>query len=268
MHAWKRWWLGLACSVVAGAGAAAQGSVFLEDLTTAELAQALRQGTTSVIIAVGGTEQSGPHLTLGKHNARVRELSGRIARELGHTLVAPVVAYVPEGRIDPPTQHMRLAGTLSIPLVAFEGLLEGATRSLWQHGFRDVFLLGDHGGYQQALAALAHRLQAAAPGGRRVRFVASYYRATQEPFAAALRARGLSDAQIGRHAGSADTSLQLATAAQTVLPQWFDQAAAQGRRGGTEGDPRAASAALGQIGADAAVRDAVAEIRRSLSSAH
>lgn len=75
------------------ATAAAPGEVFLEDLTTAEVAMAIRDGTTTIIIPVGGTEQSGPHLTLGKHNLRVRVLAGRIAAQLGHTLVAPVVAH-------------------------------------------------------------------------------------------------------------------------------------------------------------------------------
>jgi hypothetical protein len=39
--------------------------------------------------------------------------------------VAPVIAYVPEGSIDPPTGHMRGAGTISIPAGAFEQTLEG-----------------------------------------------------------------------------------------------------------------------------------------------
>lgn len=263
-----RLFLGLALCLSFGAVSAAAPSVFLEDLSTAQVAQALQQGMGNIIIPVGATEQSGPHMTLGKHSARVRVLSGRIALELGHTLVAPVVAYVPEGRIDPPTQHMRFAGTISIPESAFAALIEGATRSLWQHGFRDVFLLADHGGTQQALKTIAGRLQAGAPKGRRVAFVASYYRATQGAFVAALKSKGLNDAQIGVHAGSADTSLQLAVAPATVFPDLLEQAAREGRQGGTVGDPRAAAAALGQIGADAVVRESVAEIRKTLSSPH
>ena len=162
--------VGLAVCLLFGHAGAAPASVFLEDLTTTQLAAALQQGTTTIIIPVGGTEQSGPHLTLGKHNARVRVLAGRIAQELGHTLVAPVVAYVPEGRVDPPTEHMRFAGTISIPEPVFTAMLEGATRSFWQHGFRDVVLVGDHGGYQRALQALATRLQAAGAQGTATQF--------------------------------------------------------------------------------------------------
>lgn len=257
---------GLAAVLFFSQAGAAPASVFLEDLTTTQVAAALQQGTTTIIIPVGGTEQSGPHLTLGKHNARVRVLAGRVAQDLGHTLVAPVVAYVPEGRIDPPTEHMRFAGTISIPEPVFVAMLEGATRSFWQHGFRDVILVGDHGGYQHALKGLATRLEAAAPKGRRVSFVDSYYQATQTSYVASLKAHGLTDGQIGVHAGSADTSLQLAVAPATVFPEFFEQAAREGRKGGTAGDPRASSAALGQPGADAVVRDTVVAIRKIVSS--
>ncbi len=259
--------VGLVLSLLLGHAGAAPASIFLEDLTTAQVAEALQQGTSTIIIPVGGTEQSGPHLTLGKHNVRVRLLAEKIAQQLGHTLVAPVVAYVPEGRIDPPTEHMRFAGTISIPEPVFTALLEGATRSFWQHGFRDVVLIGDHGGYQAAMKALAGRLAASgAKTGRRVVFVDAYYRATQTTFVDKLRAQGLTAQQIGSHAGSADTALQMALALQTVLPEFFDQAAREGFKGGTIGDPRAASAALGQAGVDAVVRESVAAIRQVLSS--
>ena len=80
------------------------------------------QGASTVVVPVGGTEQNGQHIALGKHNARVRALAGRIARALGGTLVAPVVAYVPEGSVSPPTGHMRFPGTLTVPEDAFEAI--------------------------------------------------------------------------------------------------------------------------------------------------
>ena len=78
---------------VAATAAAAPASVFLEELTSPEVATAIRDGSTTIIVPVGGTEQNGPHMVLGKHNLRVRILSGRIAQTLGHTLVAPVLPY-------------------------------------------------------------------------------------------------------------------------------------------------------------------------------
>ena len=80
-------------------------SVFLEDLTSVEVRDAIRSGTTTVILPTGGTEQNGPHMALGKHNFIVRYAAEQIARRLGKALVAPVVKYVPEGNTDPPSGH-------------------------------------------------------------------------------------------------------------------------------------------------------------------
>jgi creatinine amidohydrolase/Fe(II)-dependent formamide hydrolase-like protein len=132
-------------------GAAAQAappSVQLEELTWTEVRAALQSGTTTIIVPAGGTEQSGPHIALGKHNVRARVLAGRIAAALGDTLVAPVLAYVPEGAISPPSGHMLFPGTISIPDAVFKSTLEAAGRSLRQAGFIHIVLVGDHGGYQ------------------------------------------------------------------------------------------------------------------------
>ena len=90
-------------------------TVFLEELTWTELQNRVRSGKTTVIVPIGGTEQNGPHIVLGKHNMRVKALSEKIALALGDALVAPVLAYVPEGRLQPPTAHMRFPGTITVP---------------------------------------------------------------------------------------------------------------------------------------------------------
>ena len=103
--------------------AEAPATVFLEELTWMEVRDLVRSGTTTIILPTGGTEQNGPHMALGKHNVRVKALGATIARTLGGTLVAPVLAYVPEGGLAPPTGHMRYAGTITVPEPVFEGVL-------------------------------------------------------------------------------------------------------------------------------------------------
>ena len=256
----------------------AQPSVYLDDLTTSEVGAALQAGSTTVIVPVGGTEQSGPHMALGKHNVRATLLAGRIARQLGDALVAPTVNYVPEGRVQPPEGHMRFAGTLSIADDVFTGLLRGAAQSLRQHGFRHIVLVGDHGGYQNLLQATATRLnrewagqpaQAREGSGppARVHYIATYYRTASAGFAQQLRAKGLSEAQIGEHAGAADTSLSLALEPRLVRAERLDESARAGAAAGTRGDPRAASAALGQLGVDAIVADTVTAIKAARAAA-
>lgn len=254
-----------------GAGApaarAATRSPYLEELTWTELRDALAHGTTTVIVPVGGTEQSGPHLALGKHNARVKVLAGRIAAILGDTLVAPVVAYVPEGNISPPTGHMRFPGTISVPVAAFEAVLEGAAESLKQAGFTHIVLIGDHGGYQTQLKDVAGQLNRLWAGtSAHAHFIAAYYDAAQAAYRQALQAKGLSDAEIGTHAGAADTSLELATDPAMVRTERL--ALAGGAKAGVEGDPRRANAEWGQLGVDLIVRDTVAAIRKARLEKH
>src|SRR5262245_38996387 len=92
---------------------AAVESVWIEDLTWMEVRDAMRAGKTTVIIPTGGVEQNGPYLVTGKHNVILRATSEAIAKRLGNALVAPIVAFVPEGDIDPPTSHMKYPGTIS-----------------------------------------------------------------------------------------------------------------------------------------------------------
>lgn len=242
--------------------AATTASLQLQELSSADVQQALRDGRRTILIPVGGVEQNGPHMALGKHNFRVQWLAERIAQQLGNALVAPVVAYVPEGRISPPTEHMRYAGTISIPDEAFRAVLDGAARSLAQHGFTDIVLLGDSGNYQASLQAVASRLNRDWQGKpARAHHIAAYYDAAQAPYVARLREHGLADAQIGSHAGAADTSLMLAVDPSRV---WPDKATAQAA--GVSGDPRRASAELGRLGTDLIVQKSVAAIRQAMAA--
>lgn len=245
---------------------AAPATLFVEELTWTELRDDVQAGKTTVIVPIGGTEQSGPHIALGKHNVRVRVLAGRIAAGLGNALVAPVVAYVPEGAIEPPAGHMRFAGTISIPEAAFEATLEYAARSFRRAGFRDVVLLGDHGGYQPSLVRVADRLNREwADSPVRVHAPPEYYRAASRGFDELLKRDGFPAAEIGTHAGLADTSLMLATDASLVRAARLQGGAAAGATEGVYGDPRRATAALGQAGADLIVTRTLDAIRKSVA---
>jgi creatinine amidohydrolase/Fe(II)-dependent formamide hydrolase-like protein len=248
--------------------AQAPDTVRLEQLTWTEIRDAVRAGKTTIIIPVGGTEQSGPYVAVGKHNVRVAVLSERIARQLGDTLVAPVIAYVPEGNTSPPTSHMRFPGTITVPTDVFQRTIESAAESFRIHGFTDIVLLGDHGGYQESLKAVAERLNRmwasshATPPARAL-YIPEYYRAVETTFVKELQARGLG-ADIGTHADLADTSLMLAVDPSMVRLQELQVAPKPGASVGVYGgDPRKASAALGRFGTDAQVAAAVQAIRQA-----
>lgn len=159
---------------------AALDTVFLEEMTWMEVRDALRAGKTTVLVPTGGVEQNGPYLATGKHNYIVRAISEVIARRLGNALVAPIVPFVPEGNIEPPSGHMNYSGTLSLTEDTYERLLTDLCASLRVHGFRDIVLLGDSGGNQQGMQAVARRLTARWTGGKtRIHFLAAFYDYTE-----------------------------------------------------------------------------------------
>jgi len=257
------------CLVLICAGRAfaqAPDTVLLEELTWTELRELIGSKTTTIIVPVGGIEQSGPHMTLGKHNLRVKVLSEKIARALGHTLVAPVIAYVPEGRLSPATGHMRFPGTVTVPDETFQKVLEYAARSFRLHGFRDIVLLGDHGGTQADQKAVAGRLNrewAAAPA--RVHAIEDYYRAADVEFPRLLKTRGYRAEEVGTHAGLADTSLTLAVDPRMVRSGRLRPDPGSQEASGVSGDPSRASAELGQLGVELIVSRTVDAIRKSIA---
>jgi creatinine amidohydrolase len=255
-------WLA-ALLAVSAAHAQPPRSVYLEDLTWTELRAEAKAGKTIVLVPVGGTEQSGPHIALGKHNVRARILAGRIAEALGNAVVAPVIAYVPEGSANPPAGHMRFPGTISVPEDVFEKTLEAAARSFRLHGFREVYFLGDHGGYQKSLERAAERINQEKGNHRfRAHALTAYYEAASRGFDALLAARGFTKEEIGMHAGLADTSLTLALAPSLVRPERMS-GPNMGPADGVQGKPAHASAELGRLGVDLIVERSVAAIRET-----
>lgn len=150
-------------------------SVFIEDLTWMEVRDRMRAGADTVIVATGGIEQNGPYIVTGKHNYVLRGVTEAIARRLGNTLVAPIVAFVPEGDIDPPSLHMKYPGSISLREETFQALLRDICESLKTNGFRRIVLLGDSGGNQQGMRAVAEKLNRTWGGMPRVVFVPEFY---------------------------------------------------------------------------------------------
>ncbi|MDY7574340.1 creatininase family protein [Actimicrobium sp. CCI2.3] len=245
-------------------------SVQLEELTSTELRSRIEHGATTILIPIGGVEQSGPFIALGKHNMRVGVIATMIAQQLGNTLVAPVVSYVPEGAVNPPTGHMRLSGTISIPPAAFEAVLEGAAASLRQHGFRDMIFIGDHGGYQQNEVRVAQKLNRAwgKDDSARVHALLDYYDITQTAFIDDLKKRGFSSAEIGLHAGLADAALMLATVPSMVRVDAMTHAPKPGVSDGVRGDATRATAELGRLGVQRQIDTSVNAIKIILQERH
>src|SRR4029077_13960596 len=82
-------------------------SLWAEELTFMEIRDLVKAGTTTVIIGTGGVEQNGPWVAGGQHKFVLQTVLPYVARAIGNALIAPIVKFVPEGRIEPsPAGHM------------------------------------------------------------------------------------------------------------------------------------------------------------------
>jgi creatinine amidohydrolase/Fe(II)-dependent formamide hydrolase-like protein len=198
---------------------AAHETVFLEEMTWMEIRDALRAGKDTVIVATGGVEQNGPYLAAGKHNYVLKATTEAIARKLGNALVAPIVAFVPEGTIDPPSEHMLYPSTISVTDGTFQRLLTDICASLAAHGFAHIILIGDSGGNQAGMKAVAEALNARWADSKttsksRVHFIPEYY--DYPAVTRWLEQQGIKQTPEGIHDDFAITAIMMTVDPETV----------------------------------------------------
>jgi len=234
----------------------------MADMTWVEVRSAVAQGYTRVIVPSGGIEQNGPHMILAKHDHIVSFAAERIAAELGRTLVAPVVSYVPQGSYAAPEGNMRYPGTLGVPDEIYAGVLEGIARSLKLAGFKTICLIADHGSSARPQAEVATKLTREwVSDGVKVISVDDYYGAAGEEQNKLLIAQGETLKSIGQHAGIADTSELMAVHPQGVDLSRLAQVAFPREPTGADGDARRATAERGRALIALKVEAAVRQIR-------
>ena len=241
--------------------------VFIEEMTSPELAASIRTGKTTILIFNASTEASGPHLVLGKHIFRARYLAERIATGLGSALVAPIIPFAPV------TDEARFAGSINLSAETFSRVNQELAASMVNAGFKYVVLMGDHDGNQAPLKALAEKLDPEYRArGVRVFYSSAVYVRSNREVDAYLNERGFPSS---RHAGVADTSATWAVDPKYVRPEkmaFGEPVPPPGSplalgKSGVEGDPRSASLELGKMIMDLKVRYSVEEIRALIQSA-
>ena len=278
--------------------------VELEMLTHAEVSEKIHnEGMTSVLIVTGGTEERGPHDILGGHTVMARHHAVEIAKKLGKTLVAPVlpIAVQATGLREDTNQP----GGVQMPPDAFKAVQVAEIESMAMNGFKDIFLMGDHGGGQQQIKEAAEEMdKKLSSKGVHVYYVSDFYNKTHEDVDMYLYEHKL---PLGGHGAMMETSEMLlfepAPGAYVrptyktvpfdptgVTPeQWKASHDARmrgeqpqrgggggGRRGqdpnapprvnnGLTGDPHPSTKEIGRALADITVNNAVAEIKRQLA---
>jgi creatinine amidohydrolase/Fe(II)-dependent formamide hydrolase-like protein len=154
--------------------------VELELLTHTEVSEKVRnQGFTSVLVVTGGTEERGPHAVLGGHTIMSRYRAIEIAKRLGKTLVAPIlpVAVSATGLRENTDQP----GGVQMPADAFKAVQLAMIESMAMNGFKDIFVMGDHGGGQNEMRQAVDEEDAKlSPKGVRVYYVGDFYQKTHD----------------------------------------------------------------------------------------
>ncbi len=175
--------LGLALAAVGGGISAQQPNVDdiveLELLTHTEVRDKIQKGYTSVLIVNGGTEERGPHAVLGGHTIMSRYHAINIAKKLGKTLVAPVlpVAVNATGLRENTTQP----GGVQVPADVFKAVKLAEIESMYFNGFKDIFVMGDHGGGQDQMREAAEEMdRKLSAHGVRVYYISDFYNKTHD----------------------------------------------------------------------------------------
>lgn len=179
--------------------------VELELLTTSEVVAKQKAGAINVLIVNGGTEARGPHNILGGHTIMSRATAIDVAKELGNTLVAPVMPIdvgatgVSEGTSTP--------GGVTVPPDVFKALKIAEIESMAWNGFKNIFVMGDHGGGQRMMKEAAEELDKKwSPKGVRVYYVPDFYAKYQDDVQMYLYEHKL---PIGGHGAVMETSKML-----------------------------------------------------------
>lgn len=254
------WTTGL-LAMSAAAGHAQTKSLDFELLTWPELKQAIAQGKTTALLFNGGVEQRGPQGVSGAHNFVAHALALEIAEKLGNAIVAPTIPFsVNNGA------SVELPGTIGISSALFAGVNEEVAEQLIRNGFKNVVLMGDHGGGQQQLADVAKKLDAKhSPQGVRVVYCADVYVKAGADFDQWLKDH---DLPVGSHASIKDTSelWYLGGDKGWIRRDQIANAVSDaGHKNGISGDARKSSPEIGKVISQMKVNAAVAQIRQLLS---
>src|SRR5256712_11610759 len=192
----------LVFSATTAAAAKKAPLVEFEMMTWPEVKAALAAGKTTALVYTGGTEQRGPQNVNGGHTLMGREIARAIALKLGNAIVLPVLPYTPN------QASAQLPGTIGLTPELLGAILERITEQAMTTGFKNVVVMGDHGGGQPATyAEVAKKMDAKySPEGKHVYFCDEVYAKAQGDFDKWLQQKGY---PTSSHAGIPDTSTML-----------------------------------------------------------
>jgi creatinine amidohydrolase/Fe(II)-dependent formamide hydrolase-like protein len=258
-----------------GSIAVAEPLVEFEMMTWPEVKVALEAGKTTALFYTGGTEQRGPQNINGGHTLMGKATVKAIALELGNAIAMPVLPYTPNNA------SAQLPGTIGLTNEILSAILERVSEQAIATGFRNVVLMGDHGGGQpNVYRDVAKKLDDKyGPQGIHVYYCDEVYTKRQADFDEWLKAQGY---PASSHAGIPDTSemmylggdlwvrkdlLKTAVGDPVRVPGQPRDTTQPRVNNGITGDARRSSAELGKKVFDMKIDYAVRQIRGFIDAA-
>jgi creatinine amidohydrolase len=265
---------------LSGALMAQTKSLLIEDMTWTEVRDAIAAGKTTAIYYAASIEQNGPGMALGKHLFVAHYLAPRIAEQLGNALVYPTMPFAPTGDwgrteagvIDPAKKsgHMRYTGSVNVSEETFAAVAHDVAMSAISTGFKNVVLMGDHGGGQSTLEKVAQEMDKEwGRNGIHVYYIPDLYYKEKAMMEDYLPKHGL---PIDSHAGTDDTSevLYIDKMVNGGSPKWIRPDKLVNSKGddntGVSGDQTKATLEMGKVFTDAKISLAVAQIKQLVAA--
>jgi creatinine amidohydrolase len=231
-------------------------SIRMDEMTWPDIKSAIEQGYMTVVVAVGSTEQHGPHLPTMTDTRIGDELAHRVALKLGHTLQARTISVGCSGH------HLAFPGTISLRDETLRMIILDYIDSLIHSGFNRMIFLPLHGGNFPIVQATLKEAQAAHQGIE----IIGVTDVTKlvDCLNAASAEFGIKADESGSHAGESETSIMMALEKNLVIKDRFargdvglaseeelkimrEKGMQALTKNGVLGDPRKASADKGEI---------------------
>lgn len=213
----------------------------------------LAGGPRVAVLALGSVEQHGSHLAFDTDLAIARWLAASVAARIEGAIALPAVPF------GAAREHADFPGTLSLGDATFAGVVADLLRSVARHGFDGAFVFSAHGGNLGALRAEARQLREAASPAALV--VCDDHAELARRLAALGAKEGISNDELGHHAGELETSIVRAIGGFAALADGLEPGVAGGggdaqelfypslranAPGGVVGDPRRFDPARGR----------------------
>jgi len=250
-------------------------TIRMEDMSSREIGEAVDNGYTTAVFAIGSTEQHGPHLPIKTDTLIGDSIAFRFAQKLENTLQAPTI------RPGCSKHHLAFPGTISLRFSTLKSMIFDYVESLKKNGFKTIILLPSHGGNFTTVQEAIEELKLLHPDLEIVGY--TDLKGFMVALAKFSKEYGITPEESGAHAGESEASFMLALAENLVAKEHFvpgylgplgdreieiilEEGMPRLTENGILGDPTKATAEKGIVYLEKTVDFLIEEIKKQIKS--